>query len=205
MVHLLRTLRTVVWNTWLVCTLNTLRVRPFVPSLPMSSKLMLLLPENQQTEFCIKCFDEVCSRCSTSGEGVAKRYEVRINGLPVCAQPPPGATAQSSGTTLADITLAQGYFRASNQSQVVRKCYQANACRGGDKIENYCASGYMGPCEKACKLASTMNYHVDVLYIAVYAAPAKPYTNEVTGVTLSIFVKDESACYRSLQSITIST
>ncbi|CAN0445352.1 unnamed protein product, partial [Scytosiphon promiscuus] len=40
--------------------------------------------------------------------------------------------------------LAQGYFRASNQSQVVLKCYQANACRGGDNIENYCASGYMG-------------------------------------------------------------
>lgn len=114
----------------------------FLPMIPLSL-------ESHQTNFCRSCFDEVCSRCSTSGEGVAKRKEVRIDELPVCAQPPLGATALSSGTTIAALTLEKGYFRVSNQSHVVLKCYEEDACHGGDDIEKYCTSGYTGPCEKS--------------------------------------------------------
>ena len=81
--------------------------------------------------------------------GTDDREDVRVDGFPSCAVPPLGATAPSSGTTLATLTLSAGYFRTSNESHNILKCYQADACLGGSDIDGYCAPGYMGPCKKS--------------------------------------------------------
>lgn len=128
---------------------SVVSVRPFVLSLTLSRQLIRLSLEPNQTNFCISGFDELCSRCSTSDDGGANRKEVRFDELPVCAQPPPGATALSIDTTVEALTLEEGYVRASNQSHVVLKGYQESACHGGNDTDKCCTSGYTGPCEKS--------------------------------------------------------
>ncbi|CAN0156092.1 unnamed protein product, partial [Laminaria digitata] len=66
-----------------------------------------------------------------------------------CEVPPDGATAERNGTTVGTLSLDEGYFRTSNQSHVILKCFHQNACVGGTDTANYCAPGYTGPCENA--------------------------------------------------------
>lgn len=68
--------------------------------------------------------------------------------LPVCDVLPEGVDALSSGTTVASLSLQQGYYRTSDKSRVVRECFNENACRGGTDVDSYCATGYKGPCER---------------------------------------------------------
>ncbi|CAN0379041.1 unnamed protein product, partial [Scytosiphon promiscuus] len=42
------------------------------------------------------------------------------------------------------LSLEKGYYRTSNQSHDVLKCYQEKACLGGSDTATYCASGYEG-------------------------------------------------------------
>ena len=100
-----------------------------------------------QAGFCRSCFNEVCSRCDGGRDGTNDSIEVRIDGLPVCVKPPLGAVAPSRGTTVDSLTLLKGYFRTSNESHDVRKCYHERACRGGSDADEYCTFGYTGPCE----------------------------------------------------------
>lgn len=53
----------------------------------------------------------------------------------------------STGTTLASLQLAEGYYRTSNESHVVLECYRKDSCIGGLDPTTYCATGYEGPCE----------------------------------------------------------
>lgn len=105
-------------------------------------------PGKQQDNFCSRCFNEVCSRCATIDDDVAQFQEVRIDDIPVCAELPSGATDSSKGTTVENLNLEKGYYRTSNQSHDILKCYQEKACHGGIDTAKYCASGYKGPCEK---------------------------------------------------------
>ena len=89
----------------------------------------------------------MCSRCDGGRDGTNDSIEVRIDGLPVCVKPPLGAVAPSRGTTVDSLTLLKGYFRTSNESHDVRKCYHERACRGGSDADEYCTFGYTGPCE----------------------------------------------------------
>lgn len=82
------------------------------------------------------------------GGGATTLENVRTDGLPICAEPPLGSTAPLSGTTLAALTLEKGYYRTSNKSHAVLKCYEEKACPGGDDVSKYCAAGYTGPCEE---------------------------------------------------------
>lgn len=126
----------------------------------VSSYSLLLSLESNQASFCDSCFEEACSRCSTTAEEVSKREGVRIDGLPVCTKPPLGSTASSSGTTVANITLEKGYFRTSNESHVILQCYRESACQGGKDADKYCAPGYTGPCEKTVCMLFNRNYHL---------------------------------------------
>ncbi|CAM9770306.1 unnamed protein product, partial [Laminaria digitata] len=47
-------------------------------------------------------------------------------------------------TTIATLSLDKGYFRSSNQSRVILKCFHQDACVGGSDATNYCESGYSG-------------------------------------------------------------
>ena len=70
--------------------------------------------------------------------------------VPTCVELMEGTRASSSGTTVATLDLKEGYFRTSNESQVVVECLLEEACVGGIDAENYCADGYEGPCECGC-------------------------------------------------------
>ena len=100
-----------------------------------------------QDEACTGCFDEICARCLTESEDVIQGDGIHIDGLAVCEETPPGATARSSGTTLETLVLDKGYYRTSNSSHVVLECYQTHACLGGTAAESTCAVGFRGPCE----------------------------------------------------------
>ncbi|CAN0527792.1 unnamed protein product, partial [Laminaria digitata] len=67
-----------------------------------------------------------------------------------CEDPPAGAIANSSGTTVATLSLEKGYFRTSNQSHEILKCFHQNACVGGTDTAKYCAPGYTGPYCAVC-------------------------------------------------------
>lgn len=90
---------------------------------------------------------DICARCTNVGEGVPNEQEVIVDGVPVCVELPPGATALSKGATLETLTLEKGYYRTSSYSHDVHGCYNEDACVGGSNAENYCAIGYEGPCE----------------------------------------------------------
>ncbi|CAN0600455.1 unnamed protein product, partial [Laminaria digitata] len=66
-----------------------------------------------------------------------------------CEVPPAGSSAESDGTTIATLSLDKGYFRTSNESDVILKCFHQNACVGGSDAANYCEPGYTGPCENS--------------------------------------------------------
>ena len=105
----------------------------------------------QEDEFCFDCFDEVCSRCSTSIGEDNYDEEISLDGLPLCVDPPTGAEALTSGTTVSSLSLKQGYYRTSKRSHVVVHCYQEEACPGSD-VPKICSTGYQGPCESNCSV-----------------------------------------------------
>lgn len=110
---------------------------------------MPLSVDSHESVFSTSDFDEVCARCSTGHLRDGNFQDIRTNGKPVCEEPPTGTTAESSGTTVATLTLEKGYYRISHQRHDILKCYQPDACVGGNDAATYCAPGYNGPCESA--------------------------------------------------------
>ena len=56
------------------------------------------------------------------------------------------------GIMLANLPLAKGYWRSSNESTIIRQCLFEDACKGGSEIggsNDYCADGYQGPCKSS--------------------------------------------------------
>ena len=121
--------------------------RPLIQWSTSYSQLIHWLLKRIQGAFS-SSFDEVCSRCSGGRVGTEDREDVRVDGFPLCVVPPVGAVAPFHGTTVATLKLLEGYFRTSNESHNVLRCYHGAACRGGRGKSGYCAHGYMGPCEK---------------------------------------------------------
>ncbi|CAM9421055.1 unnamed protein product [Choristocarpus tenellus] len=61
-----------------------------------------------------------------------------------------GVDCSTPGATLKGLPLKDGYWRATTQSLVVRECVNSDSCVGGTLVvdsDEYCASGYLGPCE----------------------------------------------------------
>lgn len=67
--------------------------------------------------------------------------------IPVCEEVPIGTYTKKSGATIETLVLEKGYYRTSRASVVVLECYLKDACVGGTNAENYCATGYKGPCK----------------------------------------------------------
>jgi hypothetical protein len=92
-----------------------------------------------------------------------------------CKQCPEGADCSTVGSTLATLSMALGFWRASQATTDVRACWLAEACRDIDSYDTatatataanarrttdttsavvqaendkqYCATGYKGPCK----------------------------------------------------------
>ena len=57
-------------------------------------------------------------------------------------------TSKGGNTTVEELQIDKGYWRATNMSRSIYKCFNTNACKGGlTGASNYCLSGYEGPCE----------------------------------------------------------
>ncbi|CAM9858216.1 unnamed protein product, partial [Hapterophycus canaliculatus] len=62
---------------------------------------------------------------------------------PSCVPPLEHTSAEESGVVLETLELAEGYWRATNESYGILACFNADACVGGQTgAESYCASGY---------------------------------------------------------------
>ena len=88
---------------------------------------------------CFDCPDwDECSGCTIT-KGDVK---------PVCEVPLEHTTAEGPGVTVDTLTIARGYWRATNQSEKILACYNADACIGGETgADGYCSPGYKGACE----------------------------------------------------------
>lgn len=61
-----------------------------------------------------------------------------------------GVDCESPGSTLATLPIRPGYWRSSNDSEVIHACRHPNACTGATRVRSssdYCLTGYTGPCE----------------------------------------------------------
>ncbi|CAM9817698.1 unnamed protein product, partial [Ectocarpus sp. 12 AP-2014] len=92
------------------------------------------------------CFDcpywDECSGCTMT------RGDVK----PVCEEPLEHTTAEGPGVTVETLTIARGYWRATNQSEIILACYNPDACIGGETGANgYCSPGYTGPYCAVCE------------------------------------------------------
>lgn len=57
-------------------------------------------------------------------------------------------TSAVLGTTLETLVIESGYYRSTNNTTEIYVCYNEKACLGGQSgSSDYCAIGYMGPCE----------------------------------------------------------
>jgi hypothetical protein len=89
-----------------------------------------------------------------------------------CEQCMPGVNCTLLGSSLNELTLEAGYWRASSISVDVRQCWLADACIGRsstrvdettsilqDDVTTYCAQGYKGP----CKYTSNCILHISMM------------------------------------------
>ena len=91
----------------------------------------------------------VCSRCTDSRCDAPARIDMDETTVSVCEVVPEGVnTMGNSGMTLETLDLMTGFYRTSNQSREVLKCYREEACMGGSNADTYCTKGYAGPCER---------------------------------------------------------
>lgn len=72
----------------------------------------------------------------------------RGNVVPTCEAPLEHSEAKQPDVTLETLSVAEGYWRATNDSVNILACYNVDACVGGQTgAEEFCAQGYTGPCE----------------------------------------------------------
>lgn len=60
----------------------------------------------------------------------------------------PEGTHAAPGSTLETLEILPGWYRATNSTAKIFRCYNEDACLGGATgAEDFCADGYTGPCE----------------------------------------------------------
>ena len=73
----------------------------------------------------------------------------RSDVTPTCRSSLEHTTAGEPGLTLETLNISAGYWRATAESEDILACHNPDACRGGlTGADNFCASGYKGPCKR---------------------------------------------------------
>ncbi|CAN0042723.1 unnamed protein product [Ectocarpus fasciculatus] len=93
-------------------------------------------------------FETVCAGCDIACDGC-----VFGEGLlgPVCSEVMAHSTSAGGNTTLQQVSIDRGYWRATSLSEEVLACFQADACLGGmTGTSGYCLEGYEGPYCSIC-------------------------------------------------------
>lgn len=92
-------------------------------------------------------FDTVCLDCPPWSECSGCTIS-RGNVTPECATPLEHTAAEEPGVTLETLNITRDYWRATNKSENILACFNADACSGGQTdADSFCAPGYTGPCE----------------------------------------------------------
>lgn len=92
-------------------------------------------------------FETVCDGCPALCPGCD--FGEDRNKTPRCAAELEHTRSDGGKGTLETLSINEGYWRATNTSDDVRACYNADACLGGPTgNDDYCKYGYRGPCEK---------------------------------------------------------
>lgn len=82
------------------------------------------------------------------------------NLVPTCTEVFENARSDGANTSIEDIHIDQGYWRATETSRVILPCYNADACLGGVTGEaDFCLEGYYGPCKTILKLDGRASAH----------------------------------------------
>ena len=70
------------------------------------------------------------------------------NLVPTCTAIFENAWSDGANTSIEDIHIDPGYWRATETSDIILACYNEDACLGGITGEvGYCREGYYGPCK----------------------------------------------------------
>ncbi|CAM9385517.1 unnamed protein product [Laminaria digitata] len=102
--------------------------------------------EGTTVRFETVCFDcppwDECSDCNITRGTVT----------PECDAPLEHSSADTVGVSLETLSIDEGYWRATNESDSILACYNADACSGGQTgSDSYCAPGYKGPYCAVCE------------------------------------------------------
>lgn len=90
--------------------------------------------------------DTLCQGCKTECQTCEAPGEI-----PVCRGQIEHTVSAGGNTTLENLWIEPGFWRASNSSELILSCYNEDACLGGTtKEDGYCQDGYEGPCERRC-------------------------------------------------------
>lgn len=101
------------------------------------------------TTVCNSCAElSECDTCVVSDD----------DAVALCTDIPLHTTSPDANGTLQSLSLEEGYWRTSNISREIRRCFNQDACRGGtaetcDGVfcdKGYCAEGYTGPYCSVC-------------------------------------------------------
>ena len=98
-------------------------------------------------------FGTICNGCPDTCNGCSFA-EVRV--IPTCTSLSEAgvehATSEGGTTTLEELYIHKGYWRAKNTSKNVFECFNTEACEGGvSGTPNYCLKGYEGPCKHSSR------------------------------------------------------
>lgn len=108
--------------------------------LPLISVVIAAQASDTFSAVCKDC-DGNCTGCSFGSRVVPKCVllsEVNIT----------NAKSDGGTTTLEELLIDGGFWRATSNSTEVLACYNKEACKGGvSGHPDYCSEGYEGPCE----------------------------------------------------------
>lgn len=101
-----------------------------------------------QKEFGTARYDSICSGCP-SWEDCQNCTVGELASAPICSTALEHTTTNGSGSTLETLSVDEGYWRATSDSNTILPCYNVKACAGGQTgTETFCNDGYSGACER---------------------------------------------------------
>lgn len=92
-------------------------------------------------------YEAVCNGCPAPDayDGITMGVE---NLVPTCTETLENTRSDGANTSIEDIRIDPGYWRATTTTKTILACYNADACLGGITGEaGYCRKGYYGPCK----------------------------------------------------------
>lgn len=94
------------------------------------------------------CYETLCHGCEVCPSCLFPELELVPKCLSLLDAGIEHATSPGGVTTIQEILINEGYWRASEDSLNILECYNKQACRGGKTgASNFCRQGYEGPCE----------------------------------------------------------